>query len=206
MPRTTMLEDPEYRAALTHLVQTRPGATKAELHRVMTNQSYDGGLAPADPKYFNKHVDTVRRELGAVVDWTVTDDPEPAAVLAVIAATVEREQHPVRMTTAWAGAIHAVARAAPDCPPFWIGWLAGKALTRRESASQHATAVLFAFCPWRSPAAYQRFIEMVKTVYPGWLPKEGRMEGALLDAVRMEADRSGRKIEELLVHLMEGGE
>lgn len=136
--------------------------------------------------------------------WTL--GPDAPLLLPVLAAIVERTLQPARLTRGQAAWVVRVRQAAPDLPLWWAFWLSEKYRIRNQQGqATDSLDLLLAFAPWRSTEDFVRFMLVSEKL--GWIPHPSilsggavldavrvayrAVDGAVVDAFRMESERTG---------------
>jgi hypothetical protein len=115
-----------------------------------------------------------------------------AALMPVYLASLEYN-HGLYHVLTWEEAERAdmILLAVPDIPPRWARWLAWRYVIRvREKAQTETLDMLLAYKVWRSEEDCQRFIDNMPY---SWVLDE-QPDIAVLDAIMIEAVRSGREL------------
>lgn len=151
-----------------------------------------------------------RRELA----WRM-QNASPAEVALVLPALAEvidqtegRTDYLTVLEAAWAARIRMGARGLSL---RWVVWLAMTCAARESQAGPGRDATspydkLLALAPWKSEEAWERYTKFVGQAHPEWLPtnREGKgIEGVVLDACRIRADRTGRSVLDIIGGLWE---
>lgn len=164
-------------------------------------------------RQLKRHIAQLRKGQAARASGDQPGDPwrlseataaEAARVLPVLAEAAARTQgRRLQLSAAEAGKVSMILQAAQDLAPGWALRLATKYLLRQSDGLPTASLdLLLAFAPWRSDEAFQRFIGVVGRL-PGAVPKVPGppWEGAILDAARMQSERTGTPLESILTQI-----
>lgn len=210
MPKTSLLErDEAYRTEI--VTRLLAGKTQQQIWKEVSDKGDKEGIFTGkvpDFRQFQEHIVAVQRSLKSE-SWSLTVQTAYQArlIMPVLAAIIERSDgQRLTLTQLEAAKVAMILDAASDIPPYWAYWLAHKYIDREERHIPTASLdALLAFTPWRDDKSFQRFIDVISGAHPEWLlgNRQGIMEGAVLDAIRIQSERTGERVEDILSRLRE---
>jgi len=180
--------------------RAREGYTPAQIERELSQMPQYATRLPT--------IRTIQRIVADVKDvspeWSIaTADPaDLPLVVGVLPELVEQTGgRRLAFTTSEAAWVARVRRAAPDLAAKWALWLAAYKYLTRDQKKEPTTDLdlLLAFAPWRDDASFQRFVAAIPQE---WVQGPG-IQGGVMDACRMEAERTGRTLQEVLEQVRE---
>jgi hypothetical protein len=212
LPKRNMPSDvsPELWDAIERIVEDKPTVRGTECQQLLTRQAHLQGKVPsgsAGAKQLNRWL--ARYFAPPDAPWQLANaEPDEAALVLPVLATTALRIGPATIPRNQAGLIVKIRSAAPSIPPHWAGHLAWKYVQRDAALGADGPAwshpapdidLLLAMEPWASRDAYDRFTALLLHAIPD--DKSAPWPGALIDAARMEAERSGQPLAEVLSSL-----